>query len=207
MSEKPQEVLTAIIWREGQSRRLLEAIRMLRRGSTSSREARRPTATLAGTYADRLASSRDRALANSRQSRLNSRKQCWREIVLASHAVNRQGLFFRQGSPNYQGANRPCPQVYSGCQRAVTKRSQVPGSPVSLTRPAVVKRVFHLFLYLNESFSSMRAHPCACAGAPCCSTDQSPSSISDPRPPYSLSPCHFITAVLPTKHLFDPDGS
>ena len=77
---------------------------------------------------------------------------------------------------------------------------------LSLTRPAVVKRVFHLFLYLNESFSSMPAHPCACAGAPCCSTDQSPSSISDPRPPYSLSPCHFITAVLPTKHLFDPSG-
>src|SRR5215472_5556730 len=66
---------------------------------------------------------------------------------------------------------------------------------------------FSSFFYLNESFSSMRAHPCACAGAPCCSTDQSPSSISDPRSPYSLSPCHFITAVLPTKHLFDPDGS
>jgi hypothetical protein len=33
-----------------------------------------------------------------------------------------------------------------------------------------------------------------------------PSSISDPRPPYSLSPCHFITSVLPTKHLFDPSG-
>src|SRR5215472_4432841 len=131
MSGKPQEVLTAILWREGQSRRLLEAIRMLRRGSTSSREARRPTAILAGTYADRRASSRDRAQAKTRRSRLSSRKQCWRKVVLASHAVNRQGLFFRQRSPNYQGANRPCPQVYSGCRRAVTKRGQVRQVPIS----------------------------------------------------------------------------
>src|SRR5215468_10728854 len=80
--------------------------------------------------------------------------------------------------------------------------------PSAITRPAVVKRFFHFFSYLNESFSFFLV----CGHTPTLALERPVARRilfrrrSDPSPPYALSPCHFITLVLPTKHLFDPDG-
>ena len=93
--------------------------------------------------------------------------------------------------------------------RSFTVSSSVPLLPRFSQRDNEAGRCqefFCIFLKLLNFSFLLRTHPRACARAPCSQTDHFQSSLSDPCHPTRSVPCHFITSVLPTNHLFDHCG-